>query len=285
MGIIKLANEQKEKTQMDNDVKAALSAGLMAGGGVVADKGRDRVTGLERMYHSTDKRNINSIKESGLQASRANSSPASVGAGIHTIPASEGKVYVGRRKGPAKGVATMQEMRDPSFKAGMVDVRIPYEDLKAGKVKSVKNPELRGLENSKDFADYMILKNRTPQVFAGGDMTASEDAKRVKDLLQKARDAGELDELGILEKEPHINARLSFGGLNKGTLTVDGDLPSKYIKGGKGNDALYGMKDWGRYVKNNKGRFATGLGIAGLGLGGVGLGGAGVYQGVKGDSE
>lgn len=285
MGIIKLANEQKENKQMDDDVKAALSAGLIAGSGAVANKGVDRVTGLERMYHSTDKRNINSIKESGLQASRANSSPASVGAGIHTIPESEGKVYVGRKKGAAKGVATMQEMQDPKFRPGMVNVRIPYEDLKTGKVKSVKNPELRGLENSKDFADYLILRNRNPQAFAGGDMTAKEDAKRVKDLLQKARDAGELDELGLLEQEPHLNARFSFGGLDKGTLTVDGDLPSKYIKGGKGSDSLYGVRDWGRYVKNNKGRFATGLGITGLGLGGVGLGGAGVYQGVKGDSE
>lgn len=282
MGIIKLANEQKENKQMDDDAKAALSAGLIAGSGAVANKGVDRVTGLERMYHSTDKRNINSIKESGLQASRANSSPASVGAGIHTIPESEGKVYVGRKKGAAKGVATMQEMQDSKFRPGMVNVRIPYEDLKTGKVKSVKNPELRGLENSKDFADYLILRSRNPGAFAGGNMTAEEDAKRVKDLLQKARDAGELDELNILEKEPHMNARFSFGGLNKGTLTVDGDLPSQYIKGGKGNDTLYGMKDWGRYVKNNKGRFGAGLGITGLGLGGVGVGGAGLYQGIKG---
>lgn len=281
MGIIKLANEEERK--MDDDVKTALSTGLIGGGGYALEKSRDRLTGIERMYHSTDKKNVDSIKESGLQASRSNSSPASIGAGIHTIPGSGGKVYVGRKKGPAKGVAMMQEMRDPTFKSEMVDVRIPYEDLRTGKVKSVGNPELRGLENSKDFADYLILRNRNPQLFVGGNLTPEEDSKRVKDLLQKARDSGELDYLGLLEKEPHLNARFSYGDLGKKTLTVEGDLPSKYIKGGKGNDALYGVKDWGRYVKNNKGRFGAGLGIAGLGLGGVGLGGAGVYEGIKGE--
>lgn len=280
MSIIKMANDQKEKDELNKGAVGAASVAGMGGGVKLMDMSRDGVTGLERMHHSTDAANVDSIKESGLKSSLANKSHASQGAGIASIPGSQGKVYLGRNRGVADGVAIAQMMQNPEYQHANLRVNVPYEDLRTGVLKTVDNPELRGLKSKKDFADYLILRSRNPNLFdtSKKGMSPKEDAKYVKEIIDKARENGELNDLGYFETINHEQAEGAFKGLSKDTVTVDGDVDSKYIKGGKGNKGMYGIKDWGRYVKNNKGRFARNLGVGGLGVSGVGLGGYGLYR-------
>lgn len=56
------------------------------------------------------------------------------------------------------------------------------------------------------------------------------------------------------------------GSKNSKTILLDGDVSSKYIKGSK-DYQKNSLKEVGKYIKRNPGRFAKGVGKAGLGLG------------------
>ena len=58
---------------MNNKAKSALIAAQILGGGALIKRELDKgnLTGRELVYHSTNKRNVDSIKEKGVLASKA----------------------------------------------------------------------------------------------------------------------------------------------------------------------------------------------------------------------
>ena len=115
----------------------------------------------------------------------------------------------------------------------------------------VDNPELLGAKNEKDF----VLKRYKKKL--------SRMSKDERNKLSK-KDKKEL--VRLIKKQ--------YKGLNSdGTLTIQGDISSKYIKGSK-NYGKYGAKDFIKYVKNNPKRF--GKESAKI-IGGLSLVGSGVY--------
>ena len=97
-------------------------------------------------------------------------------------------------------------------------------------------------------------------------------AKKLKDVLAKNK-AGEIPGTKFEAAMAHLK-------LNKGTDTILGDIPSEFIKGGKGYKKRT-LKDIGKHIKNNPKMFAKGLGKAGIGAGII----AGSAYLLKGDKE
>lgn len=247
LGLAKIANEEKEKQKpnlKDEAIDVAARYGVM-GGAYAGYKSLPMIDGMERLYHGTDKEKAKGIREKGLLASKA-------GQGIATQQADlanrVGKENLAGKVYLSRNPLTALEIANKESwgipeDMGFVRSKIPYQDLQDGTIKQVENPELRGLSR-KEFRDTVHKETGTPKLLA---------------------------HLGYKElKAPN-------------TLTVEGDLPTKYIKGSNDFQGQT-MQRWKDYVKSNPGRFAKGLGLAGAGAGLV-AGGVGVLRRDKGENE
>lgn len=168
--------------------------------------------------------------------------------GIDDYSPFENKVYAGKTKKAAKGAATGRYLNEHPFEymfskdhgmknAGKwmkkntktLNVNIPIDEYE--KLNKVRNPELEGAKNLKEFI-----------------------SKKKKKVASSA---------------PELAAQ--YFTLGKNTATIDGDIASKFIKGGEGykkNSAKQILK----YVKANPGKAAKGAGIGALGAAAMGGG-------------
>lgn len=260
--------EQIEKiAEEDNEGIRALKRGgglyATAKGIEIANKARRSgdLDGIKRFYHNTPKENVKSIKREGIKSSHA-LDPGNVTsyAGIDKKDMS-GKVYVGTDRMTARDVGSRrQQIADSGFfyKADPTEsllksfdtqktmkVNVPVKDFKAMKV--VNNPENRG-------------------------------AKTVKEIKQKLK-AGEIPSTGALGEAKTLNKFL-----NKNTVTIEGDIASKYIKGGQGYKSQT-LKGVAKHIKENPKQFARGVGKAGLGIGLAAGGAKLMYDGYKRNKE
>lgn len=257
-GLIKIA----EKTQQEKDVqdmKTVGGLGIVGAGAHVANKGVDKVTGMERLYHGTDKANAKGILENGLQADKAASGAASKKVELAAQLGDEvkGKTYATRSPLSATEYALQQgashntdlsALRDNPLasinpkaisEAKILKAKIPYEDLQNGTLKEVANPELHGLTRK----EWVGEKLGVPFLDAS------------PEFMQRIRSGQAYDTLSA----PNV-------------LTVQGDLPSRYFTGAAdyhGGQTMHGLAN---YIKNNPMRFAGGLGTVGAGVGLSGLG-------------
>lgn len=247
--IEKIANkkqqrEQQQQEQAKRNRKKLLGGTLALGGATVAKKQYDKgnLTGRETLWHNTNKKNVGSILEKGLQASYALDPDNLTNTVLHDVPKSElaNKVYLARKKINALGTGIAASLNEQpgflkdQFKA-LTDTFKKRETLKAKvptwKFKEVENPELRGAKSPREFAKK--VREANPMAF----MT------------------------------PEFELQSAFKSLGpKGTATIEGSIPPEYLKKSK----LYkriGMDELKAFIKANPKRFAKGAGIASLGAG------------------
>lgn len=142
-------------------------------------------------------------------------------------------VYTGKKRAPAIDMMISHAMN--SEKPSMVRMSIPYEEYKKMKSRRVyENPEFTIAHKSK---------------------TKEEFAERMKNNL-----------FNPMSKRQANKYYDKFSGAKgtSGTRIFEGDIESKYIKGGKGYKKN-SLKEVGKYIKKNPKRFAKGLGKAALG--------------------
>lgn len=249
----KLFADKKENS--DATTVAGLGA---AGAGTIglAKMDKSELTGRVKRYHATDEKNVNSIKESGLKASKANGETFTKKVLDH-IPDEElnNKVYLGKKKSVADAVGRGRKSRGYG-KQKVVKVNMDYDEWK--KLKKVKNPELLGAKNGEEY---------------------------IRELMKRGKVQGfgkDFDALDPLTKEVlKTQGKATFETLGeKGTEVIEGDIASKFIKGGKGYEKN-SLKKVAKYVKNNPKRFAKGAGKAALGVATVGTGLAVAAKGAK----
>lgn len=245
---------------------------LVAGGILVSGSGinmikdnKSKLTGLENLYHSTDLDNVEAIKSEGIKAKFADDPHNLTNRVVDDVDASKktGKTYLGKKKSVSDGVGKARDMH-LGGKSKTLNVNIPYEDYK--KLKFVENPELRGAKNASEFGDKLLgkLKKEMGEEAYEAEM---KSGRKIKEGLIKAIGKFQYDSLS-----------------DKGTAVIEGDIDSKYIKGSK-NYQKYGMKDWRKYVGNNKGRFTKGALGATAGVGLTAGGAYIVHKGVKNKSD
>lgn len=244
----------RRKLYSDKDNK--VSGGLvgLSGLGILGSIKRNKLTGLEKLHYSADSNFIDNIRENGIKSEYASNPNNITNTALKDIPIDQkqGKVYLAKKKHIADNVGSNRDklkLKGHSGKSKTLKVNIPYEDLKQMNI--VDNPELLGAKNERDF----ILKRYKKKL--------SKMSKDERDKLSKK------DKKGLIKL-----IKKQYKGLNSdGTLTIQGDVSSKYIKGSK-NYGKYGAKDFIKYVKNNPKRF--GKESAKI-IGGLSLVGSGVY--------
>lgn len=241
--------------------KQVSSVGALSGSALLADKIRREgyLDGRKKLYHNTDKVNINSILENGLKAKMGDkedsfTSSMMRGNGIEDLTPFKNKTYLATKKSVAEGVGArkallheaeknpfllMANTPTPESRAFQrkhyktLEASVPFDDFQ--KLKKVKNPELRGM-TPKEFADFLTKGQLIPQPGA------------------------------------KLNNYLAARSLDKDTVTLEGDFASKYFKKGKGY-IKNSPKQVAKYVAKHPGRFGKGL-LAGAGV--AGLAGLGV---------
>lgn len=239
---------------MNKKLKSALLAGqILAGGAMIKnqiDKGN--LTGRELTYHGTDKKNVRSIKENGIMASRASDKDNLTHKALSEYISDDdmkGLTYVGRKKYPATGVSIVSAVYDSNNRASRnyknlkralrnretLKVKIP-----AWKMDVTDNPELMGTKNSKEF--YPIVKKRLSTPIGA----SSKDVKLKKDTIA--------DKIGY-----GAASKVMYNSLGReGTHTIRGDISPEYIKGSKKYKRA-DKEEVKEFIKNNPGRFAKGV--------------------------
>lgn len=289
-----LTIEDRRKEEFNPVTNVALATGGVGAGGIGGkqiQKSLPELSGLETGGHVTDKKNADKILGEGLRADLANSTNNSQIAGINAIKGSGGHTYGYRSKATRDAITNAIADRGDA-KNGVADLkyRIPYEDIRTGKVNIVDNPELRGL-SKQEYMDYLALKKEKafdytlPFTQRDSFVTAldTSDAtdhelvkKEMAELSKKYPNAS--DELLNLEKK-QIDAAYRLLGKDH-THTFKGDLPAEYFKDSDKYRG-YGVRDWKQYAKNNKGRLAKGVGRLTGGAALVGGGGYGLLRSIQ----
>jgi hypothetical protein len=255
--------EAKERTDEEKR-KDMLGGAAVVGGGATAKHMYDRghLTGRESLYHNTDKKNVNSILNKGLDASHSTDPNNITNTVLGEIPMKDkaGKVYMGRKKKVADGVglgaaqrevlkekphlamdplgATMEAAKKSKETRQTLKAKVP-----TWKMKEVDNPELKGSKNWKDFRKVLDEKSKN-------DINWNIAPDFAKDMT----------------------AKQSFNHLGrKGTATLEGNVGSEFFKGSK-NFKKLDMSELKDYVGHNKSRFAKGVAGAAAGVGIAALG-------------
>lgn len=185
------------------------------------------LTGVKTMFHSTSKDAVDSIKKEGIKASHGDDYKSFTSQKVGLGRESfKNKTYVGNKKATSRSVGAVRRMN--GYGSGKIlNVKIPLDDLK--KMNIVDNPELYGAKNADEF-----VKN-----WRGANPFSIIDDSQLRRM---------------------------YPNLSKGTTTFEGDIPSKYIKGGEGyvrNNAKQILK----HIKSNPKQFSKGVGKLGVAAG------------------
>jgi len=243
------------------DKNKLLSAGLIAGGALIAKKQFDdgNVTGRELVYHNTNKKNIDSIKNKGILKTRSYDKDNITHKGLKgsvKVKNMGGLTYVGRSKIPALGVgfqAALHDSKNPESKnhnkllKSISDRTTLKAKIPSWKMEKTTNPELLGTKNGREYRDVVLYRkekktgkkpNLTDKVYAG------------------------------------VSANIMHTSLGpKKTHTLKESIKPQYIKGSD-KYRRADKEEVLEYIRNNPVRFASGVG-------GLTLGGGMIMAGIK----
>lgn len=236
--------------------------GAVGGATLARNSRRDgALDGIVRRYHNTEAKNVDGIKSEGIKSSKAldHDNLTSRAAGISKAE-QEGKTYLARKRRAARSVGAKREQLTSGDILGMkgeadhlrnsfktqktLKVNIPLKEYR--KLNRVANPELKGATNAKEVYENIIKPN----------------------ILHNSGN----------KKTDMKKAKAYFDSLGVNTDTIQGDIASKFIKGGKGYQKNT-LKNIAKHIKENPKMFGKGVAQAGLGLG---LAGGGAYAAGKG---
>lgn len=259
-------SKSKKEESIDKDKALAISG--VAGGGMILKKTKSgRLTGKVTRYHDAPTEVIDKIKKEGLKAKYAEDPNNLTNQVLKDVSMDKkkGLVYTAKKKKFAYQVGTqranlsgklklnklsdikdlVKEVLGKSKHHKVLKLEFDYNDIK--NQPKIKNPELRGTTNAKDF--YNKMRNNM-------------------DELQKVM-APEYEKLDPITKKTLKN---SYKALDSGTHIFKGDIDSSHIVGGKGYKKRT-LKQVAKYIKNNPKRFgkeavkvATGAALLGYGV-------------------
>lgn len=231
--MIILRNKSFSKKEKENDDKDLMIGGTAAVGGtiVLGNTKKNRLTGKVVRYHDAPTEVIDKIKEEGLKIKYADDPNNLTNQILRDVPKEEktGKIYTAKKKKGAFVVGTTraynngqigyEEMireqligKSPHHK--VLKLEFDYDEDIKGK-KHIKNPELRGAKNAKEFFN-----------------------KRPRGLFEFR---GEWDELNPIDK---LQQKQAYDTLSeKETHIFDHDIDSSKIVGGKGYKKTYFKTD------------------------------------------
>lgn len=233
------------KQARNNELNLYGGIGAVTGAANIADKVNKsgQLDGIVKRYHNTEKKNVDSIKKSGILSSHSLDADNITSKMLNLNKNDQaGKVYLAHDRKGAKSVGLQRQNLSNPFlyridKQSLFDdykknqktlnVNIPFDEYK--KMDKRHNPELGGATNYKEY----------------------------KEVLKKKPQA-------LLMSEDEINktSKQGFKLLGKRTDTIQGDIPSRFIKGGK-NYKSQSIKGLAKHIKNNPAEFTKGLGKAG----------------------
>ena len=157
-----------EKKASINPLALAGAAGIAVGAGKVGNEfKKGNLTGRETVYHNTNRRNVKSIKENGILASKASDEDNLTHKGLGDILSEDemaGLTYVARNKMPALGIGLTSAMYDSSDKncrnykdllGAISDRKTLKANIPAWKMDIVDNPELQGAKSRKEFQPHL----------------------------------------------------------------------------------------------------------------------------------
>lgn len=230
--------------------EAKLGSGLV--GGVVGahilknSNKNGELSGRVKLYHGTSEKAKKAILKEGLRGDKALDPNNLTNKTLNNLGQRDGRnlIYTTKKKSSAKKIAKINKSKGNG--ASILEISIPYDEYnnKFKKSRIYENPEFssRGIKTKEEFVDQILNDVRS------GKIKSKYSTNKLKRKMEKYWD--------------------DFSGAKgtSGTRIFEGNIESKYIKGGKG----YEKNSLGKiikYAKNNPKRFAKGAGKAIIGTG------------------
>lgn len=241
-----LNDEQKENLQQIGGAASLVGAGLI--GDKINREGL--LDGRKKLYHNTNKKNINSILEKGLLASRANDPNAYTNVvmsinGVEDMEPFKNKTYLATKRSFADGVgigrSKVELMKDSPF-GGL----IPPSEAKIRSHASKNQKTIKASVPIDEFKNFKIVRNPELQ-----GLSPYQYAKKLYDRR--------------LIKDPAmlISDTIGARGLLKDTIVIDGDFAAKNFKKSK-HYIKNSPKQIAKYIAKHPGR--AGIGALGTGV-------------------
>lgn len=264
--------------QAATSLKVPIGLAATIGGAAMVNKqfNNGNLTGREKVYHNTNKKNVDSIKANGLLASKAldsNNLTHSASGDFLSDEDMAGLTYVARKRTPAIGVMLASANRDAAnpesknyrneFKA-IADRKTLVADIPIWKMQTVANPELQGANNAKELEK--ILKNRWHQRIDknyGDSLSTRLVRKPGSSVSAKILKGSIYDQLGP-----------------KGTHVIKGDVSPEYIRGSE-KYRKADIDEIKEYIQANPDKFKRGVLKAGVGSAISAAGVASLISGIK----
>lgn len=278
--IIKRKLFSKEKKENKKTKVAAGVGAIGAGLGVLEHVNRHgEVSGRKRLYHVTDEKNVKSILEEGLKGSKALDPNNPTNSMMEGRAIKDGRklVYVGENRIPTNGMKSWYKRKGKNAKE--LKISIDY-DVYKNLEQTDKNPELFNTTNAKDWVKEKYKHNELDGL---GDFNKKTDRFEYIDKDGKKREITKVNGKSskeyykdVIEKVENqkpdtgekIYHKIYKGGKGSPTKIIEGDIESKFIKGGKGYEKN-SLKKVMNYAKNNPKRFAKGVGKTTIGVGAI----------------
>jgi hypothetical protein len=244
-----------DKGKDSHSGEKALASGI-GSLGLLGSTKTGRLTGKVTRYHNTENKNVQNILEEGLKSKYSDDPNNLTNMALRDIDKKEksGLVYTSKKRRDGLRVGTAREY---------------HKSVVSGDLgKAIFGPDLDDYKNAKKNSttlklefDYDDLKNK--ERIKNPELRGAKTWKEYQSVLkQKGRNI------------PDILAKEEFETLDKGTHIFRGDISPNHIVGGKGYKKR-SMKQIGKYIKNNPGRFGKEAAKVGAGVG------LGIYSGKK----
>lgn len=273
----KLFSKEKKEDKKNSKAKVAAGVGAIgAGVGVLEHVNRHgEVSGRKRLYHVTDEKNVKSILEEGLKGSKALDPNNPTNSMMEGRAIKDGRklVYVGENRIPTSGMKDWYKRKGKNAKE--LKISIDYDAYKNLK-QTDKNPELFNATNAKDWRkryaenelkgfkfdpeinEYYKSYGPEGKIVDGTKFSGASISKEAYDKIAAAKP----------DTSEKIYHKIYKGGKGSPTKIIEGDIESKFIKGGKGYEKN-SLKKVMNYAKNNPKRFAKGVGKTAIGVGAI----------------
>jgi hypothetical protein len=238
---------------------------------------RGDLTDKEVLYHNTLKKNIPSIKQKGILSEYATdpNNLTNKALGKYNIGRDKlkGKVYLAKEKEIAQGAGEMRSeyLKNPDT-GKTLKVSIPRQKIKRG-----SNPELLGAENLNEYLkrakDNFINVNpemRIKDIHADNNLIVPHIRWQLQEKgIKNPTNKQILEEIFEIPLGGRYLFEENYRNL-KNSVVHEGDIASRYIKGGKGSkNLLYKADDLIQFIKRNPKKAAKAWGPGALALAGI----------------
>ena len=251
LGMTKLAEEEKD----EHAGKKGL-AGLL-GGGVAIRRASPKITGRSKLYHGTHPDNYKNILKDGIKAKFTGQEGSNTeilkDVNPEAFKKSLGKSFAAKDYSTAKGYSVQSRL------GGM-------KNIEKGNLDNVSLKDLNPFRKDTVKINAPLRKMKT----TGNPEIGGLDFKAWKEKLKKTK-PGEVRAMGDSQ------LRSAYKSLKDKTVTFEGDIPTKYIKGSDDYKRV-GLGEIKNFAKKNPKKFAGGAALAGLGAAGAGYGAKKLYD-------